>query len=293
MSTEPTGAAEPGTAAAGPSEPPAPTRSPEPASESSPEPTIESSESSESPESSEVIGSAAEPAPRKRKLGVGALFLTAVLAGPALGVGVGYGVQASRPETPLPKITATPLAYPAARVDPAALAAAAPKPLNIDGDLRELLVKKPDGAQDTKEFGTDGWMDAADIAETFGDTKGVFQQLLTNGFRRAAVVAWEADDAQYRVELLQYLPENTSEVISQLNIITTHADISRIPGNEDGLVVVRKDALHYAKSTEQYYYGEAVARKGTVLMHVQVYGKNPVDPAKLGDLAKRQWERIA
>ncbi|MFJ1756600.1 hypothetical protein [Kitasatospora sp. NPDC088134] len=287
MSTEPTGAAEPGTAAADPSEPPVPTAPPVPA-----EPSAESSAVT-APESSEVIGSAAEPAPRKRKLSAGALFLTAVLAGPALGLAVGYGVQASRPETPLPKITASPLAYPAARVDPAALAAAAPKPLNIDGDLRDLLVKKPDGAQDTKRFGTDGWMDAADIAETFGDTKGVFQRLLTNGFRRAAVVAWEADDAQYRVELLQYLPENTGEVIDQVNISTSRADVSRLPGNDDCLIVVHKDAMHYAKSTEQYYYGEAAARKGTVLMHVQVYAKNPVDRAKLEDLAKRQWERIA
>ncbi|RKE20404.1 hypothetical protein [Streptomyces sp. TLI_171] len=324
MSTEPTGATEPGAAAANPFAPPAdpPAEPPAAPPADTPSATTRPTETrspdlpagdvltAEAPatapdadpftdafavrfENSEVIEAGAEPARRKRKFSANALFLAAVLAGPVIGGVIGYGIQAARPETPLPKITAVKLDYPAERIDPGALAAAAPKPLNIDGDLRDLLVKKPDGVQEITDFGSNGWMDAADIAETFGNTKSVFQELLLNGFRRAAVVAWEVDGTEYRVQLIQYVPESTSTVISDLNVSTAGSDTSKIPGNDDSQVLVKRDAQHYAKSTEQYYYGEALARKGTVLMHIQVYAKNPVDRAKLEDLAKRQWERIA
>ncbi|MEV7120168.1 hypothetical protein [Kitasatospora griseola] len=322
MSTESTGAAEPGAAAAVPSEPPtaippAPTEAPASATADAPSdalsktPTTEQAEPTEATEPSEVseptertasaegfeqvetLAAGEEPARRKRKLGVGAMLLIAVVAGPVIGGAIGYGIQAARPATPLPELVAPKLTYSAERVDPKALAAAGPQPLNIDGDLRELLIKRPDGTKDLFLGDGDGWMTADDQAETFGDSAEAFNNLLSSGFRRQAAVGWSVDDTQYRVNLMQYKPESAAGAISAMVPRTSGMDLSKIPGNDDSMIMVAKEATTYARSTEKYYWAEALARKGTVLMFVSVHSKNPVDRSQLEDIAKRQWERLA
>ncbi|PJN21722.1 hypothetical protein [Kitasatospora sp. CB02891] len=316
MSTESTGAAEPGAAAAVPSEPPtaippAPTEAPASATADAPSdalsktPTTEPTEPTEQTSSTEqtepgegfeqveTLAAGEEPARRKRKLGVGAMLLIAVVAGPVIGGAIGYGIQAARPATPLPELVAPKLTYSAERVDPKALAAAGPQPLNIDGDLRELLIKRPDGSKDLLLGDGDGWMTADDQAETFGDSAEAFNNLLSSGFRRQAAVGWSVDDTQYRVNLMQYKPESAAGAISAMVSRTSGMDLSKIPGNDDSMIMVAQEATTYARSTEKYYWAEALARKGTVLMFVSVHSKNPVDRSQLEDIAKRQWERLA
>ncbi len=254
----------------------------------------EQDEPNEQGEPAEPVAEGVEPARRKRKFGVGALFLTAVVAGPLIGVGVGYGIQAARPATPLPALEAPKLSYPAERVDAKALAAAGPQPLNIDGDLRDLLIKRPDGSQDETDGDGDGWLTVADLAEYRGDSAREFTDLLADGLRRTASVSWSSGDVKYRVKLMQYTPEAVNKVmLGMMPRSTTDMDLSQIAGNDDSLIMTSKVEYTYARSTEKYYYGEALARKGTVLMDIQVYGKNPVDRVQLADVAKRQWERIA
>ncbi|MFJ8440206.1 hypothetical protein [Kitasatospora griseola] len=322
MSTESTGAAEPGAAAAVPSEPPtaippAPTEAPASATADAPsdalsktpttgqieqaeptEPTeqtaqTEASEPAEGFEQVETLAVGEEPVRKKRKLGVGAMLLIAVVAGPVIGGAIGYGIQAARPATPLPELVAPKLKYSAERVDPKALAAAGPQPLNIDGDLRELLIKRPDGSKDLLLGDGDGWMTADDQAETFGDSAEAFRNLLSSGFRRQAAVGWSVDDTQYRVNLMQYKPESAAGAITSMVPHTSGMDLSKIPGNDDSMIMVAQEATTYARSTEKYYWAEALARKGTVLMFVSVHSKNPVDRSQLEDIAKRQWERLA
>ncbi|MFJ5926808.1 hypothetical protein ACIQF6_29865 [Kitasatospora sp. NPDC092948] len=326
MSTESTGAAEPGAAPAVPSEPPAavpPAPAGPPAVTEAPStggaadvadapsdiPATEPTEPTEPDgpaglvaEASDVEGfirietlaAGEEPARPKRKLGVGAMFLIAVLAGPVIGAVVGYGIQAARPATPLPELVAPKLSYSAERIDAKALAAAGPQPLNIDGDLRDLLIKRPDGAKEMLEGEGDGWMSVADQAETYGDSAQAFGDLLRSGFRRQAVVAWYADDnTQYWVNLHQFTSESADQTILAMSPYSSGKETSKIPGNDDSLVLISKEPTTYARSTEQYYWGEALARKGTVLMSVSVQSKNPVDRAQLEDIAKRQWERLA
>ncbi|MEV4559855.1 hypothetical protein AB0K51_23070 [Kitasatospora sp. NPDC049285] len=309
MSTEPTGPAVPGAAAAQPEPPttipPATAPSAEPNPFAPPSTALPAAAAPAEPNpfappvvlfpQPELIEAGAEPARKRRKLGTGTLFLVAVLAGPVLGGTVGYAIQAARPATPLPRIAAPKLSYPADRVDPAVVAAAAPQPLNIDGDLRELLLKRPDGTEEWKEnAGDGGWMTTADTAESYGESQRIFKQLLANGFRRSAVVAWKAGDVEYRIRLVQYAPDSADNAITAANDYRAgNTKVGKLAGNPDSVVAVLDDPLHYADSTEKYYYGQVLARKGTVVMNVEVYAKNPVDRAQLEDLAKRQWERLA
>ncbi len=301
MSTEPADAAEPGTAAAAEQAPAPPTSAPAPPAPALPAPTPDPSAAPNpfappvfGATGSDLVESGAEPARRRRRFGAGALFLTAVLAGPVIGAAVGYAIQSFRPPTPLPPLTAPKPTYPAERVDAAALAAAGPPPLNIDGDLRRLLIDRPAGSTDRTDGDGDGWLSAADRAETFGDSEDTFVETLGNGFRRAATVRWKSGDDTYRVMLVQYVPESVVKAITGMGPSgTSGMDVSKFPGNDESVLLVAKQPYTYARSTETYYYGEAIARKGTVLMTVQVYAKNPVDRAQLEDIAKRQWERLA
>ncbi|MFF0389788.1 hypothetical protein ACFYS8_14005 [Kitasatospora sp. NPDC004615] len=314
MSTESTGAAEPGAAAAVPSEPPtatpsAPASADAPASVDAPDApnapaSVDAPDASDAPDAPsgapttegfehlEVLAGGEEPARKKRKFGVGAMFLTAVVAGPVIGGVIGYGIQASRPATPLPELAAVKLSYPAERIDAKALAAAGPQPLNIDGDLRELLIKRPDGTEDDS-MGSNGWMSAADVARTFGNSAEQFSTLLSGGFRRQANVSWISGDVKYRVSLRQYRPESVHEVMSGMSPRRSDLSLSKFAGNDESMVMVSTKPYKYARSSEEYYWGGAVARKGTVLMSIEVFAKNPVDRSQLEDIAKRQWERLA
>ncbi|WP_354641669.1 hypothetical protein [Kitasatospora camelliae] len=281
-----------------PAVPPQPTAAPAPAAEPTTDPTAEAAAVEPAPAED---GTAEQPAEdtaapaAKRSLSTRALLLAALLIGPVAGAAVGYAVQAARPATPLPPLKPVQLAYPAERIDAQALADAAPKPLNIDGDLRDLLLKRPDG---TKEWadnaGSGGWMDAAEMAESVGRSDQEFQELLRSGFRRAAVTSWREGETEYRIRLIQYFPDDAGEAVSGARQDSTGgAGVSKVPGNAEGTVKVLDKPRHYADSTKEYYYGEALARKGTVIMDVEVYSPGAVDRAKLEDLAKRQWERLA
>ncbi|OKJ00034.1 hypothetical protein [Kitasatospora sp. CB01950] len=310
MSTESTGAAEPGADAAVPSEPPttAPPVAPVPVpadvpadapADAFPVSPAFPEAPSDSPEAFGQVellagGEEQEPARKKRKFGATALFLTAVVAGPVIGGVVGYGIQASRPATPLPKLAAPKLHYSAERIDAKALAASGPQPLNIDGDLRDLLIKRPDNTTAETDGDGDGWLTAADIAETYGDSSWEINDLLANGFRRAAQVSWSSNDVKYRVNLIQYMPENVNRAPGSMLPRHSNVDLSKIPGNEDSLVMVANKPEKYARSSQQYYWAGAMARKGTLLMSIEVFSKNnQVDRSQLEDIAKRQWERIA
>ncbi|MFG2819480.1 hypothetical protein ACGFX4_08650 [Kitasatospora sp. NPDC048365] len=276
--------------------PAVPAQAPEPAAETLPAAEPATGDEILAVEGTAVEGAPAEDEPKPaRRLSTGRLLLAAALLGPVVGAGVGYAVQASRPATPLPELAAVKLAYPADRVDPKALAAAAPQPLNIDGDLRDLLLKRPDGTEEWGSAGArGGWLDAADYAESFGDSRATFTRLLDNGFRRAATVGWKSGGTEYRIRLIQYRSDSASSATSWNDYgSTTDAEVGKIPGNPQSRLVIGNKPNHYAQSTEEYYRGEATARKGDLIMEITVFAPSRVDRAQLEDIAKRQWERIA
>ncbi|MFG3224030.1 hypothetical protein ACGF07_04495 [Kitasatospora sp. NPDC048194] len=240
----------------------------------------------ESPATTPETPAAAEAAPRApRRPRPVLLCACALVLGALAGVGVGYAVQAQRPPTPLPGLQVARPSYPARTVDAAAFAAEQPAPLAIDGDLTKLLVSAPEGSGPWSDFpDKPSWMSAGDLAEHSGRPDVTFKSLNASGFRRAAEVDWKKDDIRYRVLLTQYAPDHAEE--AKAFRAESFAD------DANGGATVYDLPMRWSDTQEQYYYGLATAKRGTVQMTVEVFSPKPVDAAVLKDLAKQQWERM-
>lgn len=243
-----------------------------------------------------LAAGAEEPAPAvpRRPLGIGRLLLAAALLGPLLGGSIGYALQSARPATPLPELEVVALQYPTTPADPAAAAAAALSPLAIDGDLRKLLIAKPDGAESWDNFGygnDSGWLSAGEKAMSSGNPDGYFGQLISQGFRRDAIVTWRKGKTQWRVELIQYRSDHAA---SARHAMLDSADdqSTPLPGTASGVYLTPSEQKTYAESTEKFYYGLALAQRGDLVMQVSVFSDTQVNADELKDVAKRQWERL-
>ncbi|GGU99497.1 hypothetical protein GCM10010495_07600 [Kitasatospora herbaricolor] len=221
------------------------------------------------------------------------LLTSALVLGLLLGGGVGYAIQAGRPPTPLPPLQVALPGYPAAVLDAAAAAEAAPKPLAIDGDLRKLVLERPGG---TDAWGDNpdvpSWITVGELAERTGNAKRTFADFNRDGFRRAAGVDWKQGETRYRVTLLQYGPDDADRALAEARGMHGAA-ATKFADGVNGGYQVESEPENWAESTEKYYYGSAVARRGTVVMEIEVFAPQPVDAAALKDLAKKQWERLA
>ncbi|MCX5211591.1 hypothetical protein OG689_20245 [Kitasatospora sp. NBC_00240] len=232
------------------------------------------------------------PAPVRRPRPV-LLLTSALVLGVLLGGGAGYGIQAGRPPTPLPPLQVALPSYPAAVLDAAAAAEAAPKPLAIDGDLRKLVMERPGG---TEAWGDNpdvpSWITVGELAERTGNAKRTFADFNRDGFRRAAGVDWKQGGTRYRVTLLQYGPDDADRALAEARSMNGAA-VTKFADGVNGGYQVESEPENWAESTEKYYYGSAVARRGTVVMEIEVFAPQSVDAAALKDLAKKQWERLA
>ncbi|MGW2298556.1 hypothetical protein [Streptomyces violaceorubidus] len=241
----------------------------------------------------------AEEAGRRRRRGRTALLITAAAAlGLVAGTCTGVLVQADREPTKLPPLSQAALAHGTGK---------APKPLSADqdrrvrteGDLRELLLKKPRGAEDVDWLdSSDGWMDVATYAGTFGNPQREFEYLLRSEFRRAAVTAWEVDGA-YSVEirLIQYRQEEVlgardASASGQYYAGEGGVDNGEISGTGDGRVYVYDRPVAGLEDAVFPYQAEAHARRGDILMEVWMSGAKRIDKKMITSLAERQMERL-
>lgn len=210
----------------------------------------------------------------------------------------GYLVQADREPTKLPPLS-QPVLEQAKGAGPEPLSAAQDRKVKTDGDLRKLLLKKPKGTKDAEWLeGSDGWMDLAAYAEDFEHPAGAFEELVTDDFRRAAVVGWEVGST-YTVEirLVQYRQDETlaaSDASDNGQYWAEEEDATDswdIPGTGDGMAYV-----HKKPDTEPgylpLYSAEAHAWRDDIAMEIWIYGSKPVSKKTIMDLAKRQMERL-
>ncbi|MFI8099536.1 hypothetical protein [Streptomyces sp. NPDC086023] len=229
------------------------------------------------------------------------LIAAAAVLGALAGTVTGYAVQYDREPTPLPPL--------AQRLAPSKTAPGVPgrtnaRTLNVhrwvksDGDLRELLVKKPKGAKDFGAGKAD-WVPLVTYAADFDWPDRAFRHFANEDLRRVARVEWqERGEVFVVVELTQF--NDTTQLAAadfaeqQQGYEEKDAgnDGKPLPGSGNGRVFVHDQPFRKA-GYEPVYQGQAIARRGDVVM--RVYYRNntrPVSEKALMDLAKRQWERL-
>lgn len=239
------------------------------------------------------------PAPRSRPRRLGrtaVLICTAAVLGLVAGTCTGYLVQADREPTRLPS-PVQPLAAPGAGEVPKRLPAAQDRRVRTDGDLRELLLKKPRGARDPEwPEGNDGWMDLAAYAGTFQRSSEQFESLLADEFRRAAVGGWYVEGSYtVSIRLVQFRQEEvlvTAEANEGAQYWADDVDSESWPveGTLDGRAYVH--APNGEPGEGPTYTAEAHARRGDILVEIYVGGEKRISKKTILDLAERQMERL-
>ncbi|WP_405365612.1 hypothetical protein [Kitasatospora sp. NBC_00039] len=264
--------------------PPAPAAVPSPEPSAAETPTVVPAEASAFPPAE-----APAPVRRPRRPRPVLLAVSGLVLGTVVGGAVGYAIQASRPPTPLPPIQVALPSYPAGPVDAAAAAAAAPKPLAIDGDLRKLLMTAPTGSTAWGDYpDSPSWISVGELSEHSGRSAEVFKSLNSKEFRRAAEIDWQKDGLKVRVSLIQYSVDRAAEAKSR----ASGYRLKPFADDANGGYQVDSQASYWADTTEQYYLGTALAQRGTVVMEIKVFGTQSVDPEVVKGIAKQQWERL-
>ncbi|WP_406726724.1 hypothetical protein WJ438_21790 [Streptomyces sp. GD-15H] len=258
-----------------------------------PEPVLEPDDMGET-EGPPVSDPAARHRPRRR--GRTTLMIAAAAAlGAVAGTCTGYLVQADREPTVLPSLS-QPVVEQAKGKGPAPLPAAQDRRLKTDGDLRELLLKKPRGATEEELLSDDGWMSLADYADTYDEPDEAFHRLVNFGFRRAATVMWAQGDRVVEIRLIQFRQEDDVAADAHTSSSQYWADEDGagewdIPGSATGGAYVPAEP-HEEPGYLPMYTAEAHAWRGDISMEIWVSDTKPVPKATILDLAERQMERL-
>ncbi len=241
-----------------------------------------------------------QAASRRSRRGRATLLIsTAAVLGLVAGTCAGYLVQADRPPTKLPSL-AQPLSRPAAGQTSKPLPAAQDRRVRTNGDLRKLLVKKPQGAREAEWVAdADGWMDLAAYAEKYAKSGQKFSQYIHDEFRRAAVASWTVDGSHtVEVYLVQFHQEEALAAVEAGDngrhwaSWMADAKISAIPGTGDGETFVHNQPKPGRAHGRQAYVAEAYAWRGDIEMEILITGSKRISEKLIADLAKRQMERL-
>ncbi|MGW7424335.1 hypothetical protein ACWGJB_30635 [Streptomyces sp. NPDC054813] len=223
------------------------------------------------------------------------------MLGVVAGTCAGYLVQADREPTALPPLS-QPSVGQAQGAAPEPLSAAQDRQVKVDGDLRKLLLSRPSGARESRyPVGSDGWMDASTLAETYKYPATAFHDLVgKKEFRRAAVTEWrENGDLNVEIRLVQYRQEETgteaADAAGNAYYFAEPADDYDtdswpIPGTGDGRAYVH--GKPYTSYGVSQYSAEAHAWRGDIAMELWINDTKPIPKTKVLDLAKRQMERL-
>ncbi|MFE1878554.1 hypothetical protein [Streptomyces diastatochromogenes] len=232
----------------------------------------------------------AEPGERPRRRGrTPRLIAAAALLGLVAGTCAGYLVQADREPTRLPSLSQPVIKQATGEVEP--LSAAQDREVRTDGDLRKLLLAKPNGAREANWVPADGWMSLAAYADEYPDPGDKFSDLDAHEFRRAAVTGWKVGSAYaVNVRLVQYRQEDSMGAVDTSHNFQDEAESASptdswsIPGTGDG--------RSYAYNRGPFYSAEAHAWRGDIAMEIWIYGTKPIAKKTITDLAERQMERL-
>lgn len=242
----------------------------------------------------------AKPRPRGR---TALLIAAAAVLGIAGGTAVGYGVQADRAPTPLPALSQPNLAYPAKALPadkvPDPLPVSQDRQLKTDGDLRELLIDKPSGAR-TSLLGKDRYVSLDEYALFYDSEDFMFETLAESDIRRVATVGWR--QGQYRdtnVHLMQFRSGTWLGASDLLN-----GQLDYMPYAKDGAgnggdpIKGSGNGRYYLYKVQNKpgylpsYRARALARRGDVMLDINIFDTTPISKKDIRTLAERQLERL-
>ncbi|MFK0169047.1 hypothetical protein ACIQU5_09605 [Streptomyces sp. NPDC090306] len=242
-------------------------------------------------------GEGAPAAPKRRRgLRTTLLVATAAVLGVVAGTCTGYLVQADREPTKLPPLSQPVVKQAKGEVEKAS--AAHDHQVKTEGDLRDLLLKKPKGTQSVPNgLSSDGWLTLEDYADLWSDGTYNWENEASQEFRRSAVAQWKSGYQIVEINLVQYRQVETLAAgqgsADEVTWRSEDADTDSwsIPGTGDGMAFV-----HNTPDTKAgylpMYSAEAYAWRGDIAMQVWVYDTKPVPKAKILDLAKRQAAKL-
>ncbi|MEW1699891.1 hypothetical protein [Streptomyces sp. NPDC091278] len=237
--------------------------------------------------------------PRRRPLRTLGLIAVAAVLGVVGGTAVGYGVQAERPPVPLPALNQPGLAYPAKPLpkgqEPEPLSAKEDLQLKAEGDLRKLLLPKPEGARG----GEGGWMSLADYADSFTQPDGALESDLEQKIRRIAVRTWSAgENRRVKIELAQYRPSSGmgayEHVRGQQAIAIDEARSGSlgepVKGSENGRYFVYP--VERKAGYLDFHQARAFIQHGDIAITILVFDTRKITKNEIRSLAERQLGRL-
>ncbi|MEU6631014.1 hypothetical protein ABZ905_22405 [Streptomyces parvus] len=252
---------------------------------------------------------AAVPAHRPRPRGRTTLIIAAAaLLGIVGGVAVGYGVQAEREPTPLTALSQPGLGYPAKPLSadraPAPLPAAQDRRVKTDGDLRKLLVDRPEGAKKTliDELGLgDGWEPIDQYAEMkFENPHYMFEAMAEQGLRRVASTSW--DQGKYRNTEVHLLQFRSGELLGASEHfegqMTYMPEAEKGAGNMGDAIKGSREGRYFLYPVERkagylpFYRARALAVRGDIALDISISDSSPISKKDIRTLAERQLERL-
>jgi hypothetical protein len=275
----------------------------EPAAEPSAEPTEEGVETVESvgeagAESVAETSDEAVDAPKKRRkllrrkpgrrVKSRTLFISAVVLGVLGGVGSGYAVQSSRPDTALPPLIPTQPQYAPvgiyAGIAPPQLPASEDDMTITDGDLTKLLLPTPAGATISDAWDHE-YIGVVDNASTCDDQVSCFTVDMSDDVRAIADTGWTKSGIFEEIRIFRFAPQYQSD--SWLQNVGSEGTLLNPPATLDAAAVETDDP------SKGGYIDYGIATHGDLAVEfwVSSTAKAP-NPSILNNLMTQQMARL-
>ncbi|MET9364077.1 hypothetical protein ABZX93_24635 [Streptomyces sp. NPDC006632] len=250
----------------------------------------------------DVTGPAAQAPGRRPRGRVVRLIAAAAVLGVVAGTVTGYVVQYQRQPTPLAPLARQDLAEsrttPAGKNTTARTVSANRWDEKSDGDLRRLLVPKPDAAKSEEK---PRWEDLVGMAALFEHPDAGFTGTLRDGFRRRARTSWSLDGHAYVTVVLTQFHDD--DAVPSKRYVQEQQDYlpdkkyagnpgKPIPGNTEGRTYVF-DKPNTEPGYKPMYEGVAYAWRDGIVMEIEYDDfSGAVPESALQALAKQQLERL-
>lgn len=246
----------------------------------------------------------AAPARRRPRGRTSLIISAAALLGVVSGVATGYTIQADRKPTPLPPLSQAKLSYPDEYVpedewEP--VPAKHDRRVSTDGDLRKLLLDKPDGAREPLlDESPEDWVPLTGYAREFQASGHMFGTFAEQDIRRVAGAEWASGEYRLTTIRLVQFHEFTersapAHARGQQSYIPKeeHANSKgrALKGSGNGLYWV-DEAPKRKPGYLPSYRNRAVAWRGDIMMDISIYDTRPISAEDIRKLAEQQLERL-